>query len=175
MGLTSDDAYAETHDGWPGYSETDVSQYVGYPGSNGPVVGGWRWTGLAIPPGAIILQAYAEFCQSGYGDDITTTLTFQNVSSPATFSSASTPASRIANHTAFSVAWTWGGPRSPGTWFETSSLAAGIQELVNRYGGIDAVALLEDGAGIPQGMHHSWTTYDLGTEFAAKLHVTYRL
>jgi hypothetical protein len=137
------------------------------------VVGGWRWVGLNIPSGARIINAWVEVSQSGYGDNITTTLTFENVANPATFSRASSPAHRLANRTAFAVPWTWGGPKKPSDWFSTPSLAAGIQELVDRYGTIWQVVLLESGVGVPPGQYHAWNTYDWSPSLAARLHIVF--
>lgn len=173
IGSSSDDAYSAFASGWPGYSDIDISLYAGFPGGNSPVVGGWRWTGLNIPPGATILSAWVELSQAWYGYNLTTTLTFQDEQFPTTFSPGHPPAARIANRMPFSVPWTWNGPAHPGTWFSTPSLAAGIQELVDRYGWIDAVVLLEDGSGVTPGRYHSWDTYDADPAFAARLHLTF--
>jgi hypothetical protein len=61
----------------------------------------------------------------------------------------------------------------PGSWRNSPSLAEGIQELVNSYGALDSIALLESSAGVAQGRYHSWSSYERNPQLAAKLHVEY--
>ena len=124
----SDDAY-HIPAGWPGYSDSKSAVYAGALGS-GPAWGGWRWTSLGIPAGATITEAYVELNQSGWGYNITTTLAFEDSPNPATFSGASTPYDRWASHTTIEVDWAWP-KKAPGTWIQTPSLVAIIQELVD--------------------------------------------
>ena len=145
--------------------------YAGAPGS-GPAWGGWRWTSLGIPAGATITEAYVELNQSGWGYNMTTTLAFEDSPNPATFSGASTPYDRWANHTTIEVDWAWP-KKAPGTWIQTPSLVAIIQELVDTHGAIDTVVLLEDGTGVPTGRYHQWVAFEGGPSLAAKLHITY--
>ncbi|MBI2577600.1 MAG: fibronectin type III domain-containing protein, partial [Candidatus Wildermuthbacteria bacterium] len=168
--LNSDDAYHVTA-GWPNYSDADGVVYAGAP-ENGPAVGGWRWTGLSIPAGATITNAYAELNQTGYGHAVTTTLALEKTASPATFSAISSPATRWGNKTTFQTSFAWVS-NTPNSWIKTSSLTAGIQELVDAYGAIDSVVLLEDGAGVTLGQYHEWASYDGNVAFAAKLHIEY--
>ena len=166
----SDDAY-HVPAGWPGYSDSKSAVYAGAPGS-GPAWGGWRWTSLGIPAGATITEAYVELNQSGWGYNMTTTLAFEDSPNPATFSGASTPYDRWANHTTLEVDWAWP-KKAPGTWIQTPSLVAIIQELVDTHGAIDTVVLLEDGTGVPTGRYHQWVAFEGGPSLAAKLHITY--
>jgi len=170
VSASSDDAY---HDptGWPNYTHTDAI-YAGAPGINGPVFGGWRWTGLNIPAGATITNASVELNQSCCGWNMTTTFAFEDSAAPATFSSASTPFDRWADRTAFGVPFTFTST-FPSIVHQIPSLAAGIQELVNSYGAINEVVLLESGAGVPTGEYHSWMSFDENPGLAAKLHIEY--
>lgn len=172
---SADDAYHDP-DSWPSYSHTDAGSgvYAGNPGSTGGVatVGGFRWTGLNIPIGSTITNAYIELNQKGWGYQIPTTLSFENSASPASFSSVSSPYHRWQNKTLFTLGWTW--PKvTPGTWIRTPSIASGIQELADRYGALNSVVLLEDGSGVPSGQYHNWESYDGNSLLTARLHIEY--
>lgn len=168
---SSDDAY-DVPAGWPGYSHTDAVIYAGAPGGSGSVWGGWRWINLNIPANAIISNAYVQFNQAGWGDSMTTTLAFENSQNPNTFSLISTPNTRWATRTSFQSVWTWT-RQVPGSWIQTPSLTAGVQELVNRFNGINQIVLLENGTGVTQGQYHEWTSYNSNQLLGAKLHVEY--
>lgn len=173
ISASTDDAHEAPICCWPGYSHTSGYIYAGAPGSGGSAVyGGWRWTGLAIPAGSTILEAYAQFNQSFWGNVIPTTLSFENKALPFTFSSISSPADRWADKTAFGLNWTWS-ILSPGAWITSPSLTAGIQELVNTHGDINQIVLLESKAS-GQGLgYHYWTSYDNNPLAAAKLHIVF--
>jgi hypothetical protein len=168
---SADDAF-HSPVGWPNYSQTATVVYVGSPGSGGPTYGGWRWSGLAIPEGAVVLEAYVELSQAGWGHTVTTTLSLQNAADPVGFSQFSTPFHRWQERTGFETQWSW--PRSvPGTWIVTPDIAAGIQELVDRYAGIDALVLLESGEGVASGQYHEWGSFDASPALAARLYITW--
>jgi len=174
VSASADDAYHDP-DSWPGYSHSDASSgvYAGNPGSSGAAtVGGFRWTNLNIPAGAVVTEAYVELNQKGWGYQIPTTLSFENAASSTAFSSTSGPADRWASRTTFQLNWTWP-KKNPGHWIQTPDLSAGIQELVNTHGGISELVLLEDGTGVAAGQYHNWQGYDSNTLLAAKLHVEY--
>ncbi len=166
-----DDAYAAVNPGWPGYSNSSNGVYVGAPGSDGPVVTGYRWTGLNIPAGAVIQEAYVEFNQQGSGHNITTRLAFERAAAAAPFSAFSTPAGRM-NTTTTGVYWSAGGQMGSGQWVRTPSLVDGMQQLVSAFGGLNQAVLLEDGRGVPQGYYHMWNSYEGGSS-APRLHLTY--
>ena len=172
VGASTDDAYHDPDGFWPGYSDNRGGIRVGAPGSEGPVWGGWRWTGLGIPSGAIITDAYVEFNQAGWGNVLTTTLAFENTSSPSPFSPEATPYGRWGSRTTFEVDWTWA-KETPGTWIRTPSLVAGIQELLDKHGDLDGLVLLEDGTGVPPGSSHEWIDYDRNPTLAARLHIEF--
>ncbi|HCM36818.1 MAG: hypothetical protein A3J30_00550 [Candidatus Wildermuthbacteria bacterium RIFCSPLOWO2_02_FULL_47_9c] len=174
VAASSDDAYHDP-DSWPEYSHTDsdFGVFAGNPGSSGEATfGGWRWTGLGIPAGALISKAYVEFNQQEWGYLISTSLAFEDTASPSSFSPNSTPFHRWGDKTNFVINWTW--PKQiPDSWIQTPSLTAGIQELVDKHGSIEEVVLLESGATVEPEQYHSWTSYDLNPSLAAKLHITY--
>ena len=171
---SADDAYHDP-DGWPGYSHTDAGNgvYAGNPGGAGlATVGGFRWTGLNIPAGSTITNAYIDFNQKGWGYQIPTVLSFESSVNPASFSSASSPYHRWSNKTIFTLNWTW--PKAtPGTWIRTPFLVSGIQELVDSYGAINSIVVLENGSGVPAGQYHNWESYNGSSLLAAKLHIEY--
>ena len=142
IGTGSDDAY-ETPTGWPYFNSSSARVYSGAPYSSGPTWGGWRWAGLGIPAGAQITEAYVEFyLVSSTGNGVSTTLSFENTSYTSPFYSWLTPYDRWSRRTVFEVKQMWG-YASYGTWQKSVSLVGGIQELVDRYRGLDNVVLLE--------------------------------
>ena len=171
VSASKDDAY-HTLEGWPDYSDDDGVVTVGARGSNGPQVGGFRWAGLNIPANVTITSAYVELSQDGWGDTPTTVLALHNNGNPSPFSSGSSPAVRWNSRTTFEKPWTWPA-QTPGEWIRTPSLAEGVQELVDRYGGIQSLVLLEDGSTAPPGQYHDWVSFDGSPPLAARLHVEY--
>lgn len=169
-----DDAH-ETPTGFPYFSSSSDRVYSGSPYSSGPTWGGWRWTGLGIPAGARITEAYVEFyLVSSTGSKVKTTLSFQDTSYTTPFYSWATPYDRWLQRTVFEAEQTWG-YGSVGTWQRTVSLVEGVQELVDKYGGIDNVVLLEDGTGAVQGYNRAWASYERSPSLAPRLHITYEL
>lgn len=166
----SNDAYHAPF-GWPGYSADRDRVYAGAPGGT-TIWGGWRWTDLNIPSWATITAAYVELAQYGWSNVFTTTFAFEDSGNPSSFSPTSTPFNRWGNHTTFEIDWVW--PKDlPGSWIQTPSLKDGVQELVDNYGGIDAIVLLEDGTGVTSREHHAWSSYDHAPDKGAKLHIEY--
>ena len=143
---STDDAY-HSPSGWPNFSSNSVALYVGSP-SGRLVWDGFRWSGLNIPADATIVDAYAEFNQTGWGSIFPTTLAFENSPAPAPFSAGSSPFHRWSNRTTFEGIWTWD-KGLPGSWVRSPSLTAGIQELVDTHGAISQIVLIEDGTGTP--------------------------
>jgi len=187
IGASSDDAYHDPDSIFPGYSDTDASNgvFAGNPGLAGEATwGGWRWTELAIPEGAIIDEAYVRLRNSGFGaDDIETRLAFEKNKVPPTFSSGNSPYHRRLNLTT-QVSWKWmenlEGPfPSDGlVWARTPSMAAQLQEVVGLLGAgetLDAAVFIEDGTGVPADKKHSWTSYDGDRNKAAKLYISWTL
>ncbi len=173
VSASADDAY-HTPGGWPDYNHGDIVVYAGSPGGNGPTWGGWRFTGLELPANAVIVDAYVELTQAEWGNVITTTLALEDSARPSAFSPESSPAHRWQDRTDFQVKWTW--TRGvPGTRVRTPSLAEGIQELVNTYGSVDTIVLLESGEGVATSQYHSWASYDADPSLAPRLHIEYTI
>lgn len=174
VAASTDDAY---HDpaSWPFYSHTDTRVLAGRPGSAGPVWGGWRFdfSAAPIPPGAVITDAWVELIQAGYGYEIQTQLYLEDDPLPPPFSSTDSPFNRP--RTTWGVLWPWL-RTNPGDAKRTPSLAAGVQELVNRFGGILGLALIEDGTPVPAappGQYHEWGAVDGLPPQPARLHIEY--
>jgi hypothetical protein len=168
-----DDAYMDPR-GWPNYSDSDGVVFAGAPGRDGPVWGGWRWADLNIPAGAEVLEAYVELNQADWGSKLTTVLALQNAKAPVSFSQTDSPYARWSDRTNATVQWNWNRGR-PGDWHRTPSLAAALQELVNRHGGVSNVVMLETAPGLSRHKYHSWTSFDGRASGAARLHVVYRV
>lgn len=168
---SKDDAY-DVPEGihWPGYSDSDNIIHAGRPNNDFVSYGGWRWDDLAIPAGAQIVSAHVELNQAIWGWTIDTTLALENNPAPAEFSSDNTPADRWANRTDATFDWTWV-RQNPGDWNMTPDLTAAVQELVDRYGGLDAIVLLESGEPAPANRAHTWAAFDLDPSRGAVLHI----
>lgn len=135
------------------------------------VYGGWRFKNIHVPSEAVITAAYVEFNQDGLdGGDTTTTLAFEDNGFPATFSTGNTPADRWSNRTSFETSFNFVEGQS-GDWHQTPSLVDGLQELVDNYGALKDVVLLESGSGAANG--HAWRSYDGDKSRATKLHIEY--
>jgi len=168
--LTSSDDAHHAPGGWPGYSSGKSFIYAGNPSN--VVWGGWRFTGFNIPPGSVITSAELELVQHGWGHTVQTTLSFEDSAAPEAFSSSSSPFDRWASSTAFQLPWT-ASLQSPGAAITTPDLSPGIQELVDKHGGLDTIVILEDGSGLSSGQYHQWKSFDGGAASAAKLHIEY--
>lgn len=179
---STDDAMS-TVPNFGGFNTTSEEIFAGYiffnPGDE-PTVGGWRFNNLALPACATITEAYAELASSYFGDandpntNTTTALALEDTAAPATFSAGSTPADRWPNRTTFETSWdTFPSTFPDVTWFQTPSLVDGVQELVDSYGDVDSIVMLENGEGNAAGVFHGWLTYDKLTEQGAKLYISY--
>lgn len=170
---SSDDAYNDPICCWPGYSHTSTVVFAGNAGSTGPTYGGFRFTGLKIPGNAQIVSAHVEFTQNAWGWTMPTQLAFQDSSAPQTFSSSNPPSSR--GLTTFKTEWNW--PKAgPDSVLKTPDLSDGIQELIDSYGTLNSVVLIEQGLeSNAQGRSHNWYSYDNDPSKAAKLVVEYTL
>lgn len=172
---SEDDAY-DLPEGihWPGYSHTDQMIHVGRPNGSFVSYGGWRWDGLNIPANAVVTRAYVELNQKNWGWQVETTLALENSASPGSFSSENSPADRWSNATTNRYDWFW--PRQePGDWTTTPDLAAAVQELIDSYGALDAIALLESGQRAPNGKAHTWAAFDLDPSRGAILHIEWEV
>lgn len=170
---SGDDAY-DVPEGihWPGYSDTDTRVFAGRPNNGFASYGGWRWDGLNLPSNAQILEAYVELNQLQWGWRIETILALQDTAAPTSFSADETPADRWSSRTSNQTNWNWN-RQTPGDWDRTPDLSAAVQELINTYGSIDAIVLLENGEPADDARYHSWASFDGDSARAAKLHITY--
>ena len=133
---------------------------------------GIRWTGLAIPSGAVITSAYIQFAAREAQSEITN-LTFGAEASdnaPSFGSSAFNVSTRT--RTAASVLWTpvaWATGEA-GANQRTPDLTSVIQEILSRPGWTsgNAIAIIVNGTG-----HRTAWAYDGSATAAPLLHVEY--
>ncbi len=158
---TTQDAYAGEGGGWPGYSDSDTRVMVGKSGDD-KVYGGWRFTGLDIPADAIITAAYVELVQQEWGFLFESSFVFENVKDAEPFSEESTPLDRWDNRTVAQAPWIWT-QVTPGAVIRSPSLVDGVQELVDNYGSLESVVLIEAPAdSTPPGQYHQWGSMESG-------------
>lgn len=158
---TTQDAYASEAAPWPGYSDSDTRVMVGRT-NNDKVYGGWRFTGLDIPADAIITTAYVELVQQEWGSLFESTFVFENVKDAKHFTEDSTPLDRWDNRTIEEAPWIWTRV-TPGTQVRSPSLVAAMQELVDNYGSLENVVLIEAPAdSTPPGQYHQWGSMESG-------------
>lgn len=190
----SDDAYScmpgTCQPGSGLYSHTESWIYAGERTAGNIGYGGWRFTNLAIPAGAIINRAYANLHNSGIAPGnplVITNLAFEKTLAPPTFSDnpGKRPFDRwngfggSLGHTTFMVSnWNWsnGSPAADKiAWVKTPELKAGVQELVSPTTALQDIVLLEDGSPeLPNfNRDHQWRTIEKGPSWAAKLYVEY--
>ena len=156
-----EDAYASTGCCWPGYSSTDTRILIGDASGN-KIYSGWRFSDLGIPAGATINNAYVELVQQEWGWVFETTFAFEDTADASSFSASSTPVDRWNHGVTTGVSWTWA-KSTPGTVISSPSLAADLQDLVDSYGAISNVVLIEAPAqGSPAGQHHAWGSIESG-------------
>lgn len=134
---------------------------------------GIRFTGVAIPPGATISDAYIQFT-SDEKTTVATSLTVVgvDVSNPDTFTTTADNISK-RSRTDASVRWTppgWPTPGVAGVDQRTPNLASIVQEIVNRssWASGNPMALLVSGEG-----RRTAKAFDQGAATAPKLHVTW--
>ncbi len=142
-----------------------------YDGSNQIV--GMRFNGISIPRGASIVNAYVQF-QVDEAQSEATTLTIQGEASDnaATFTSTSRNISSRSRTTA-AVTWspvTWSTVDANGPDQRTPSLAAVLQEIVNRpaWASGNSVAIIVTGTG-----HRTARAFEAASTAAPLLHVDY--
>jgi len=168
VAASSDDA-EESASGNVSLTSTDLE--LVYDGSNQTV--GMRFNGVTIPQGAQILNAYVQFKVDEVNSEATSlTIQGQATDNAPTFVASSQNISSRQRTTA-SVAWSpvaWTTVNEVGPNEQTPSLAAIIQEIVNRPGwaGGNSMAIIITGTG-----HRTARAYDGEPAGAPLLHVEY--
>lgn len=131
-------------------SLTDTTLELGVNSSRSQYVG-LRFTGLNIPRGATVLDAFVDFTASG-NSTATTNLTFrgENVGNAATYTTATNHiGTRRANSTAATVAWNSVPSWTGNTVYSSPDVKTIIQEIINRadWNPNNALALMVEGSG----------------------------
>ena len=133
---------------------------------------GMRWTGVTIPAGATITNAWIQFAaKEAHTEATTLTIKAQAADNPATFVTTNGSVSSRPRTTA-SVTWTpaaWTAGQT-GAAQQTPNLAAVIQEVVSRPGWMsgNALAMIVTGTG-----HRTAYAWDGRATSAPLLHVEY--
>ena len=135
---------------------------------------GMRFTGINVPRGAIITNAYVQF-QASKADSAAASLTVrgQAADNPATFTTANSNISSRPLTTASvpwtPLAWTQG---ARGTAQRTPNVGAVLQEIVNRTGWSpgNAAVLIISGTGVRRA-----EAFDGGAALAPVLHIEYQV
>ena len=93
--------------------------------------GGFRWTGVTIPPGATITAAYISLYTTGASNnrDLNVDVHFEVADSPVTFSDSNKISSRTSTKTTESVAWV--AELVATNWYNSPSLVDVVQEVVD--------------------------------------------
>ncbi len=177
---SSDDAYDAPESGWPFSDFTDSEIHAGRTQGQ-TMYGGWRWTGINIPNGATIQEAYVRLYNAGWGKPVTTNLAFEKNKTPLTFSVTDTPYTRWGSgQITAPIQWDWTMHKEDGgvlgvecgvCWVKTPPLTTQLAEIVallNPGETLQEVVLLEDGSptALPPppepAPSHSWIAFDLG-------------
>ena len=132
-------------------SDLELADDFDYVGASQHV--GMRFTGMAIPPGAIITNAYVQFTvEEASSGAATLTIHGQDADDAASFSSSGYNISSRAA-TSATVGWVppaWSSVGAAGAAQRTPDLSSVIQEVVNRPGwsSCNAMALVVSGTGM---------------------------
>jgi len=170
---SSDDDAHEVPGASPTYSHTDPTILAG--STAAPITDGWRWDGLAVPAGSTITEAWVELHQNRRGRGFVSLLSLEDSPNPAPFSAASTPLDRWNTRTQWEIRWAWPHTKVVPTRITTASLVNGVQELVDKYGGINSIVLLERGMEleVESNLTNQWSAYDLDPSLSARLHIQF--
>ena len=156
----SQDAF-HNPDGWPHYDDASERIYLGT-SRHDIVTGGWKFDNLGIPACAVVTNARVTLTQRNWGYVTDSQFAMEDVADPENFSKYNSPADRWSDRTDATVSWTWDKGR-PGDEIESPSLAALVQELINTYGDVDSLVLLErPDADTGWSEYHEWETIESG-------------
>jgi hypothetical protein len=160
------------------YSSTEQSSLVGA-GYQRPNVNGYRFNGLAIPPGAIIdTVSFSLVKQGDQWQQLQVTLAFEMTDSSAVFSRNAAPAARPRTVATSTVSDNL--QRTNGTRYTLGSpagVAAALQEVINRPGwkSGNSVAVIAYGAASSGYARLGFDTFDSSASRAPRLEVAYHL
>jgi hypothetical protein len=132
---------------------------AGNPGS--PYNDWYRFTGVTIPRGAVILHAYLQTVQVSWGNGTNLKISAEKAASPTAPVSTADHSGRV--RTVAAVGWTSGYADS--AYHNSPDLAAVIQELVNSYdySASGAIQLLVDNNGSTNNAEHVGRTLESGS------------
>ena len=128
-----------------------------------------RFTGVTIPAGATIDAAHISYCYNdSSGTPPACSLYFEDAADPTAVTSAADGNSRTLTTSTISIT-----PPTSGTWWDSNSIAAIIQELVDSYS-YAAGAAMQCLIFSPSSAGYSrQKSYESGASNAPKLHIEY--
>jgi hypothetical protein len=158
---------------------TETSSMVGTGNGQRANVNGYRFTGIAVPRGAIIDSAsFTLVKKTTEWHQVTVDVAFEASDNAASFSSSSPPATRtlttVVDHVSSDVKWSASKRYALG---DSMQLAAALQRVVDRPGwqSGNSVALIAYGDPTPAWSQISFYTFDGGAARAPQLSVTFHI
>lgn len=147
-----------------GFGNTETTTYLGRYLGTYTVLAGYRFTGVTVPNGATITNAYLTFTSySALSAAVTLTIWGVDADNQAAPTSEATAAAMV--ETSASVSW------SPGAWaagstYNTNDISSIIQEIVDRAGWASGNALVIEVFGPASGSGYRLAhTYDYGSGY----------
>jgi RHS repeat-associated protein len=161
----ADDGFSGSGD----FDNTDDWYEIGHPDSSTTYNAWFRFTGITIPAGATIEDAYLTLVQGQFDSGTVLKISADDSASPTAPTSQSNHTSKV--RTTANVAWTSG--YSDYAWHNSPSFTAVIQELVNSYTySSGAIQILVDNNGSTSGKEAEGSTYE-DSGYAPKLYIRY--
>jgi RHS repeat-associated protein len=161
----ADDGFSGSGD----FDNTDDWYEIGHPDSSTTYNTWFRFTGITIPAGATIEDAYLTLVQGQFDSGTVLKISAEKAANPTAPTSQSNHTSRV--RTTANVAWTSG--YSDYNWHNSPSFPTVIQELVNSYTySSSAIQILVDNNGSTSGKEAEGSTYE-DTGYAPKLYIRY--
>ena len=162
---------AGADDGWVRNGSFDNSGSVAYIGSTNslPYHSFYRLTGITIPQGSTIDVCYISVYEQGSSASALTRVYLEMAQDPAAVSSYAD----YLDRTLTSSGVDWDGDPGAAGWWNSPSLIAPMQELVDAYGlDDDAIQVMHKDNGSSDATQ-SFRTYNYNTTRGVKLHIEY--
>ena len=147
------------------YGTADDNIYLGQCPNGDPITSGFRFNGVQVPPGSVVLEAHLEFVRDGtYANTLDLDIRAEDSSNPETFSDSSRPDQRPL----ISAAVPWAIPASEpwelGEIGRTPDIGALVQAVIDRpdWAAGNSLALIVSNAGPASGsiLHRRMVGFD---------------